>query len=175
MRNHVGFTLIELMITIAIAALLLGVAVPSMASMMESNRRAAAVNSLISDMQLARSAAASRGAEVVVCHSTNGTSCSGQSNPDWSTGWLVFVDNVAANGSVDTDEEVLAVAGARSGVTMPSTASSGRFQFKPGARSMVGATVAVCPKGSDKGRWIIVSATGRPRLQDTQFGSLSCP
>lgn len=85
-----GFTLLELMITVSILAILLAIAVPSFTSTIRSNQIETTTNGLVGALSLARSEASKRGTSVSVCASTNGTSCSG--GTDWSTGWIVFMD-----------------------------------------------------------------------------------
>lgn len=81
-----GFTLIELMVTIAILAVLLGVGVPSFRSMIESSRLSAVSNDLLTGLQFARSEAIKRGILVVLCSTNDQDSCS--TNPKWSSGWV---------------------------------------------------------------------------------------
>lgn len=86
-----GFTLLELIITIGIAAILTAIAVPSYKYVMNDNRMAGEVNDLVGDMQYARAEAIKEGNDVVVCSTsgTNGT-CSGTTT--WQTGWMIFSD-----------------------------------------------------------------------------------
>ncbi|HEX7029969.1 MAG TPA: GspH/FimT family pseudopilin [Gammaproteobacteria bacterium] len=162
MRKDSGFTLIELLVTISVAAILIGVGAPSLNELVRNNRRAAAANALITTVQQARSTAASRGITTVLCHSANGSSCSGASDPDWSSGWLLFVD-ADADGIKGPDEDVLSAVGSREGVAMPSKQE--RFTFPPGFSAWInGGTVAVCIDGESNDRWIRISKTGRPRL-----------
>ena len=81
-EHSFGFTLMELMVTIAIAGILLGVAIPSFTSIISSNRLTTYANELVTALNLARSEAIKRGQHVVV--SKTGT--------DWEDGWQVFVD-----------------------------------------------------------------------------------
>jgi type IV fimbrial biogenesis protein FimT len=83
-----GFTLIELMIVVAIVAVLLTVAVPSFVSMIQSNRVAGEVSSLENDLQFARANAIQRGQSVSVCISSSGTTCTAAGS-DWGAGWIV--------------------------------------------------------------------------------------
>lgn len=173
MRKDSGFTLIELMVAISVLAILISVGVPSMLDFVRNNRRAAAVNSLVSDIQRARSNAASAGVDTILCHSTNGTACSGATNPDWADGWILFGDTNDNDAFDAASEQILSSQAARNGVTMPS--SSGNMEFRPGFRVVVGnGTVAVCVDGADNDRWIIVSGAGRPRLQNTIFSGVAC-
>lgn len=90
MKNH-GFTLLELIITIALAAILLGLAVPSMHTFIQNNRISGQTNELVAALNLARSEAIKRGRGAWVCASADpdaeNPACSG--NDDWDDGWLV--------------------------------------------------------------------------------------
>ncbi|GAB2522299.1 GspH/FimT family pseudopilin [Lysobacter humi (ex Lee et al. 2017)] len=76
-----GFTLIELMVTIAVLAIIIGVAVPSFVSMTHRNRLAAASNEVVAVLQSARMEAVRRNRSVTVCPTADGATCSGS---DWS-------------------------------------------------------------------------------------------
>lgn len=88
-----GFTLVELMITIAISAMLLSLAVPSFQSLLRNNRAAVLANDLVLALNTARGEAVSRRGAVTVCTSANGTSCRAATDSDktnWHKGWAVI-------------------------------------------------------------------------------------
>ena len=95
-RSHkraFGFTLIELMVTIAIAAILLTVAVPSFTTYLRNAELTSASNNLIATINTARGEAMKRNRRTMVVPTSNGT--------DWTTGWVVFVD-LNGNNSYDS-------------------------------------------------------------------------
>ncbi|MDE2081846.1 MAG: GspH/FimT family pseudopilin [Burkholderiales bacterium] len=92
-----GLTLIELMVTIAVAAILMATAIPSFQAMIQRNRVITEANSLVSDLQFARSEAIRQGLPVSLCVSADGRTCLGANT--WHSGWIVFVDT-AASGSI---------------------------------------------------------------------------
>jgi len=77
-----GFTMVEMMITVAILAILLGLAVPSFSDFIKSTRLTTQANALSMDLQIARSEAARRNRNVVVCSSDTGSTCDATS--DWN-------------------------------------------------------------------------------------------
>ena len=85
-----GFTIIELMVTVAVIAILAAVAIPSFESIINGNRITSQANELVGVMQRARSEAIRFNQRVYICSSSNGTSCAASSR--WS-GWLVFRDD----------------------------------------------------------------------------------
>ena len=101
-----GFTMIELMVTVLVVAILFSVGVPSMRYVTSANRISSEINGLLGDMQFARGEAIKEGQTVTVCVSTNGTGCTGGTN--WNGGWIVFQDP-NANKVVDAGEAVLRV------------------------------------------------------------------
>ncbi|MDN3517459.1 GspH/FimT family pseudopilin [Aquisalimonas lutea] len=86
MQKERAFTLIELMITIALAVIVATVAVPSFRSTIDSSRISTATNDLIVGLSAARSEALSRGRPVSL--TTRTASCS-QGRQDWQCGWRV--------------------------------------------------------------------------------------
>jgi type IV fimbrial biogenesis protein FimT len=84
-----GFTMLELVIVIAIVGVLIALGVPSFKYVTTANRIASEVNGLMGDMQFARAEAIKEGQTVVVCVSSNGTSCT---NSPWNNGWIVCSD-----------------------------------------------------------------------------------
>ncbi len=104
MHHNTGFTIIELLVTISISAILLGIAMPGMQTFVLNNRSSVQTESMVSSLRLARSEAIKRDAWVLMCKkNTASTNC--VTSGDWTQGWMVFVDN-NRNASVDagTDE-----------------------------------------------------------------------
>jgi type IV fimbrial biogenesis protein FimT len=85
-----GFTMIEMLMTIAIATILLSLAIPSFRYVTNSNRIASELNGLLGDLQLARAEAIKEGRTVTVCQSSDGATCTDSTS--WQGGWIVFSD-----------------------------------------------------------------------------------
>lgn len=102
-----GLTMVELLVTITIVAILFAIGLPSYRYITNSNRATSEVNGLLADMQYARSEAVKEGQTVTVCPSTDGASCLTTSNV-WNTGWIVFQDPNNSH-TVDSGETVLRV------------------------------------------------------------------
>jgi type IV fimbrial biogenesis protein FimT len=85
-----GFTLVELLVVMAIAGVLISLAIPSYNYITSANRVSGEINGLLGDMQFARIEAIREGSWVTICASSTGTSCLGANN--WASGWIVFQD-----------------------------------------------------------------------------------
>jgi type IV fimbrial biogenesis protein FimT len=83
-----GFTVLELMVTLAVAAILFSVAVPGFQQLTQRNRIVTYTNDFIATVNYARSEAIRRAQPVSICASSDGASCSGT----WSEGWIVFAN-----------------------------------------------------------------------------------
>ena len=90
-KHLAGFTIIELMITIGVVAVILTLGVPSFQGLFERNELTSNINRFISSLAIARSEAIKRNQRVVLCASSDGANCSGVGGYD--NGWIVFVDN----------------------------------------------------------------------------------
>jgi type IV fimbrial biogenesis protein FimT len=97
-HSEAGFNLVELLVVISVASILMGLGVSSYRYVTNSSRVSSEINSLLGDMQVARSEAVKRGQTVTVCPSSDGATCTASA---WSGGWIVFSD-WTGNGLVDT-------------------------------------------------------------------------
>jgi type IV fimbrial biogenesis protein FimT len=98
-----GFTLVELLITLAIASILLAVATPSFTSLISSNAAGNAAARLQDSLAHARSEAVSRSTDVVVCSKSSGTNTCSTLNT-WVDGWLIYIEGAGADSA---DAEVI--------------------------------------------------------------------
>lgn len=90
-RQQAGVTMIELMIVIAIAAILASIAAPSFSDFINSTRLTSTMSQLTSDLNRARSEAIKRNSWVLVCVRGSNTACG--AGTDWANGWLVCQDS----------------------------------------------------------------------------------
>ncbi|WP_353393970.1 GspH/FimT family pseudopilin [Hydrogenophaga sp. 5NK40-0174] len=93
MKKQSGFTAIEMMVSVAILAILVGIGIPSLRLLIQSMQISAVTNDVVSTLQVARSEAVKRGVPVTVCSSNNQATCSG----GWIDGWVVRDNAAAAN------------------------------------------------------------------------------
>ena len=88
-----GFTLLELMMTIGVGAVLLTLGIPSFVDLVRNNRAATNVNELLTAFAIARSESIKRGWNVSVCRSSDGANCT----DEWTEGWIVFRDDAVTD------------------------------------------------------------------------------
>lgn len=165
-----GFTLVELMITIAVLAVLVAIGLPSFQGSLRSNRVTATTNELIASISLARSEALRNPAGAVMCTTTNGATCGGS----WNDGWMVWLDaNGDGNPGGPNDRVLRHVQGKNhmqlTGSSPGGAAFATRIAFDH--RGRVDAhdrTLVVqptsCPSGVELVRTIAISRAGQARF-----------
>ena len=174
-RNS-AFTLVELLVALAIAALLAAMAVPTFHDWLGAYELANHAKHLAETMTRARTEAVRRGHRVNLCKSPGLNRCADRGT--WDAGFVVFVD-VNRDGKVGADEAVLEVAGAAPrGITITanrplddyvSYTSLGQARMLNGALQM--GTLTVCRSGQ-KALHVVLANSGRVRVEKT---SDRCP
>jgi type IV fimbrial biogenesis protein FimT len=171
--RHHGFTLLELMITLTIAAILLGIAIPSFRGMIISNRLRTATNDFSAAVNIARSEAISRNTPVTFCRVAleTSTTCAGSSGA-W-TNWMIRnAADVIRRGSIST-------AGS---LSVTSTLANDQLVFSPdgltrNATGVVvgGGTISVCSAsaGNDNLRQLTLGSASRVTIDKSTVGT--CP
>ncbi len=151
-----GFTLIELMLTLALIAIVLGFGVPSMTQLIRSNEVVNQTNSVLGGIQLARAEAVKRGVGMAVCGSSDQVSCDGQ----WGQGWLVYEDADGTASPTTTNIVRLATGSAEVDATSGGVV---RFDHQGLRRDTSEATVLIKRSacGSEKARKISIVKGGR--------------
>ena len=177
--NYHGFTLVELMISLGLIAIVLSVAVPSVSNMIKDNRLATQVNSVISDIHYARSEATKRDARVIMCRTlipnNTPTFCAGLVK-NWATGYLVFVsgDN---NNTYQASTDTLLRRGqpSQEGTRLRTNETwNNNLEINPtGTLNESGtAIMAFCDdRGNSYGRQITIPMSGSPRMSSNNIAS----
>jgi type IV fimbrial biogenesis protein FimT len=161
LKHESAFTLIELMITIAVAAVVLTLGVPGFGRVIERNQLSAHINEMVSTLHFARSEAIRRNKAITVCHSNDGSTCGGVGYGD---GWLIFFDDNNDGDYSDTGEELLRVnEGLPSNYTMR-TNNLNTFNYSAKGAAPAGQIVLCKDNLTTKARAIFIAIGGRTRL-----------
>lgn len=161
-----GFTLGELLVTLAVASVLLVGGVPGFTALQRESRLTTVTNEFVTALHLARSEAVKRGRRVTLCASADGLACG--SAKGYSDGWLVFEDR-DADGSRSPGEPILRayqdpgvlITGNQPVRDYVAYISLGTTRSVSGALQMGTITLCVPPSA----RLLVIASTGRPRVE----------
>lgn len=169
MKKENGFTLLELLIVVAIASILMGYGIPALESFMKNDRLSTQINTLVGHLAMARSEAVARNLGAGLCASTDNATCSGTN--DWSKGWILYVDIDGGGFSAATDT-VLRVKQALAGNNTLTSTFGSRFEYDSRGFSDSGTgSFSLCDdRGVSFLKSISISNTGRVR----QGGAALC-
>ncbi|MBL8253967.1 MAG: GspH/FimT family pseudopilin [Candidatus Competibacter sp.] len=171
MYRSAGFTLMELIVTLALAVIVLTLGIPSFQNIIRNERLATRTNDFIAALQLTRSEAIKRGVRVTLCKSATGASCANSGG--YEQGWIVFVDP-NNNAAVDAGETIIRVfqafpTGANATLTgnTPvarhiSFVATGKTQLTTGGFQAGTLTLCQAPKA----RRIVINSVGRARTEE---------
>ena len=177
--RHAGFTLVEMLVTLLILAILVGVGVPTFLDATLGSRLGSAANNLVVSLHLARSEAIKRNTTVKVCPSTDGATCATSSS--WQGGWIVIAP-YAAGTSDDVVLQKQAALGGNISVLHKNAALSSSLtttiDMPPSGIRAGGSDEAflVCratPTVGKQERLVSISPTGKPSVKRTQTGTCS--
>jgi type IV fimbrial biogenesis protein FimT len=180
-RQH-GLTLVELMITVAIAAILVTVGLPSFSTSIKNNRLTTEVNRFVAQIQLARSEAIKRNQVVSLCRSSNASTCGGAGSGIYEQGWLLYAD---ASGQSKDDyepdegDELIQVgdAAAASLSIRANTSAASWLSFSTTGmlKGSSSAQYLFCDKDGSTatvpGRRLVIDLSGQPKLDKLAAGA----
>lgn len=168
--GQAGYSLIELLVVMALGVILLSIAAPSMTGILDTERSRSFGNALLSSLNLARSEAIKRNARAVLCKSADGLSCTFSGG--WEQGWLVFHD-VNNNAALDSGEQVidrqgpapqgLSLTGNANVANYVSYSASGSAKLINGGFQAGTFTLCLASVSGADVRKLVLSPTGRAR------------
>ncbi|PJF38783.1 MAG: hypothetical protein CUN55_16285, partial [Phototrophicales bacterium] len=180
-RNEQGFTLVELLLVVAIVAIFSMVAIPSYQSTVLNNRMTSTANQFLGALYFARSEAVKRSEEVRICTSNNThlslDSISCVNSAGWHDGWVMWVDS-NSNGALDAVEIIKVGNEVDGDITFYPTADvKNSLTFSRRGLVGVSGTWKLCDKrGKDRAKAIVISPSGRAKIStvDHLGGALTC-
>ena len=184
-KKQVGFTVLELIVTMTIAAILLIVGIPSFINTIRTNRLAGATNEMVSALMYARSEAVKRNLPVILCRSSTGTACVTGGTAGWEIGWMIYQDT-NRNGNYDVGEPILNVheamnssiwtRGNNNVANKVSFDTLGMARTNTGALAMGALTVTFggVTSNSNNMRLLCIASSGRPRLMPKIYVPATC-
>lgn len=183
-----GFTLIELMVTLGVSALLLSIGIPGFQGLIRDNRMTTQHNQFIAGLNTARSEAVKRSVNVAMCkRNIAGNDCNNGGN--WEDGWIVFTD-LNDDGVVDLNETILRVHQALTGNTSlrggpnRDRVTYNSQGFAAGGLNGIGTFTLCDDRGVTNAKGLIISPSGRARrlidddhngVEDGSGNAIACP
>ncbi len=175
MTRSAGFTIWEFLVTLTVAAVLVGIGAPSLRELVLDNRRTADINAFVTAVQLARSESAKRGRPVVLCETADTLACG--DGGGYGRGWMVFVNEDGRRPVGRSPAEPLLHAHVPAGGG-PVHSNRRLYEFRPFRRRSTNGTITFCDRrGAAEARAVIISYTARPRVAARGPGNreLRCP
>lgn len=177
-----GVTLIELLVTVAILAIILAIGVPSLREMQVRSQVGSITSDFANDVARARTEAISRNSCVTICASVDAANCAAAGNTNWQNGWIIFANPTCSTAITDpTANNSTLVAVRQSGsdqFTLSADTNIQRFTFESrGLMTELASNFTLrFTSGSDtvNDRSICVSPSGRVTTKKFQ-GVGACP
>lgn len=167
MYRHLGFTLVELMITLVVAAIFMTAVVPSYRSLIQNNRAVTLSNDFITSISLAKSEAIKRGETVSICASANATQTACGNNTNWPNGWIVFSDPNGDGVLANAADRIRVHQALENGASLATTANRVTFAATGFVTSGAGTyTMSASGCVGSHGRIVTISNTGRTAVAD---------
>lgn len=157
-----GFTLVELMITLAIAGILAVIGAPAMGSLLARTQEASAESAVAGGLRNARTAAVMHNARTLLCPSADGRHC--RAGEEWQHGWIIAQD-VDHDGQPDAGVPIVAVQEAMpKGTRVITSLGRGQIAFQPtGSAGGSNARFTICHARERDGKSVVISNSGRVR------------
>jgi len=159
-----GLSLLELLITLALAALVLGAGVPGLRHLVLESRMTAAVNDLVRDLHFARQTANTRAVPVVICPTNEVGGC--RADGAWQDGWQVLAQPTDSPPRAEPTQVLRRQTGLP---TLTIRSNRLAFTFRPFTLRDTNGTISFCDeRGTAASRALVISPSGRPRLASRQ-------
>lgn len=174
MKN--GFSLIELMITVLVLAIVVAIGSPNFTSTIQNNRLTGQINSMNGALSFVRTEAVKLNQNVTICASSDQSTCNGSGA--WNSGWIIFVDD-NSSGSLDGGEEILRVGDPLPGnniLRLVGFTDDSYVTFDNQGRTQASGTFIFCDDREEKeALGIVINLSGQTRKavdQDTPKDSI---
>lgn len=165
MKILFGFTMVELMVTLAIAGILVTVTAPSISRFIESSRLTTVTNEFILAINTGRADGIKRGFPVILCESASGTGCDASGSWNSANGWILFTD-IDSSGGWSANDTMLQVHSALpSSLKIASTTNTITFN-RLGAVGAGSGTYTVCNTKINQTRAITLAAVGQTSIRE---------
>ena len=167
-KKQLGVSLVELLVSLALAAILVSITVPSMKLFISKTRINTTTDEVYGSLMLARSEAIKRQRTVTLCSTLDNTTCD-ESNAGWHHGWLIFTDE-SEDGLLNGRDQLIHRVSDVSHLIAITWNRGFNIRFNSRGQTSQAGTFRVCDRNDDEldAKTIVISMTGRLRTEDQE-------